>query len=155
MTIDSAYAAFNMAVAGALVDVGYIAAPGDLRVDPESLVEPTGDEEEFVTVATVEQVQTGPVRQLLGRAVPRWIVERQCRVELAAYGPARAERLDVDAGAVAALAQLPVTLPTLLGACERLALVSVESEPLAPNGVTKTFLFTLRVRSGDPLGMSA
>jgi hypothetical protein len=155
MTIDDAYAAFADALAAALVESGYLADATELQVDPESLIEPTGDETDIVRTAALEKIQTGPVRQILGLPSQRYVVERQCRVELMASGPAREDRLEVDAAAVAAVAVLPNTLPTLGGACERLLLTGVEDEPVAPNGVAKIFTFTIRVRSGDPLGMTA
>lgn len=157
MTVETAYAAFVAAVAAALADpdVGFITAADQLHVDPEAPIELAGDVESVETAASVEKVETRPVRQILGRPEQRWLVERSCRVELQAVGPARADRLQVDARAVAALALLPSSMPTLSGACERLILVGCEDEILPPNGVAKIFAFTLRVRSGDPLGMSA
>lgn len=152
MTIETAYSAFTDAVAAALVAAGYLTDPAHLAIDPEDLVEPTGAETEVMRAATVEKGETGPVRRILGRAAPRWVVERRCRVELLAYGPAQAERLAVDAAAVSALAGLETAAPTLSGQCERLTLVGVEDTPVAPNGVAMAFAFTLRVRSGDPLG---
>ena len=152
MTIETAYSAFAEAVATALVTAGYLSQPAGLQIDPESLVEPTGEETSVQRSATLEKIQTGPVRQILGRPERRWVVERSCRVEMMACGPARAPRLEVDAAAVAALATLANVAPTLSGACERLTLTGVEDEPVPPNGVSKIFTFTLRVRSGDPLG---
>lgn len=152
MTIETAYAAFAEAVGDALVEAGYLSAAADLQIDPEALVEPTGEETSVQRSATLEKIQTGPVRQILGRPERRWVVERSCRVELMAAGPARVTRLEIDAAAVSALATLANDLPTLSGACERLTLTGVEDEPVPPNGVSKIFTFTLRVRSGDPLG---
>lgn len=157
MTIETAYAAFTAAIGAALAhdDVGFIASAGALNVDPEAPVELAGDVEDIETAATVEKAETRPVRQILGRPEQRWVVERLCRVELQAAGPARAARLEVDARAVTTLAVLPNASPTLGGACERWMLVGVEDEILPPNGVAKILNFTIRVRSGDPLGMTA
>jgi hypothetical protein len=157
MTIETAYAALAVAVAAALAhdDVGFIGTPARLQVDPEAPIEAGGDPDAFETAASIETLQTGPVRQILGRPEPRWVVERLCRVELQAVGPERAERLSAIAAAAAALAVLPNSLPTLSGACERLILTGVEDSVFEPNGVGKILAFTLRVRSGDPLGTSA
>lgn len=157
MTIETAYAAFTAAIGAALAhpDVGFIADASALQVDPEAPIELVGDVEDVETAASVETAETRPVRQILGRPEQRWVVERLCRVELQAAGPSRAARLEIDARAVAALAVLPNQSPTLAGACERWMLVGVEDETLPPNGVAKILNFTIRVRSGDPLGSSA
>lgn len=155
MTIETAYAAFTQTVATALFDAGFLSDAAALRIDPEAPIEPAGDSYEYETAASVEKVQTGPVRQILGRAEPRWVVERQCRVELLTAGPARDNRLEIDATVVGVLATLPNRLPTLSGTCERLVLTGVEDSPVEPNGVAKILMFTIRVRSGDPLGTSA
>lgn len=155
MTIETAYTAFTDAVAAALVAVDFLSAPTDLNIDPEDLVEPTGDELQILSAATVEKGETGPVRQILGRPEQRWVVERTCRVELMQYGPASDQRRTIDAAAVAAMAQLSVNAPNLSGACERLTLTESDETPVDPNGVARSFTFTLRVRSGDPLGVTA
>lgn len=157
MTIETAYAAFAAAAGTALAhaDVGFLASADLLKVDPEAPIETGGDPDTFETAASADIIQTGPVRQILGRPEPRWVVERQCRVELQAAGPDRAERLAALAAAASALAVLPNTAPTLSGACERLTLTGVEDEVFEPNGVGKILSFTLRVRSGDPLGTTA
>lgn len=155
MTIDTAYVAFADAVAAALVAVGFLPDAAALNIDPEDLVEPDGSETETRRAATLENGGTRPVRQILGRPEQRWVVERTCRVELLQYGPAQSERREVDAAAVAALAALPASLPTLSGACERLMLDESDRTPVDPNGVAHAFTFRLRVRSGDPLGASA
>lgn len=155
MTIETAYAAFACAVTQALVAGSFVLDDAAVRVDPEAASEPDGDETDIVTFATIEKGVTRPVRQILGRSEQRWVVERECRVELLSAGPARDRRLEIDAGAVAVLARLPTVLPTLDGECERLLLTGVEDEIVPPNGVAKVFTFILRVRSGDPLGASA
>lgn len=157
MTIETAYAALVEAVGAALAheDIGFLASAALLQVDPEAPVELAGDVEDIETAASVEKVETRPVRQILGRPERRYVVERTCRVELQAVGPARATRLEIDAAAVSALAVLPDQSPTLGGTCERWQLTGVEDDPLPPNGVAKVLTFTLRVRSGDPLGTSA
>lgn len=152
MTIDTAYAAFTDAVAAALVEAGFLDQAPDLNIDPEDMVEPTGDELVTTRAATVEKGETAPVRQILGRPEQRWVVERTCRVELLQYGPASDQRRTVDADAIVAIAGLASSLPTLGGACERLLLSESEQTPVEPNGVARSFTFTLRVRSGDPLG---
>lgn len=154
MTIAAAYSAFATAVATALVGAGYLAQTSALEVDPEDLVEPSGSETETLRAATLENAGTQPVRQILGRPEQRFVVERTCRVELLQYGPARQTRREVDAAAVAAMARIAVDLPTLSGACERLILDSSEETPVDPNGVAHAFTFRLRVRSGDPLGVT-
>lgn len=155
MTIETAYAALTDRIASALVAAEYLTAADQLKIDPEDLEEPTGDETDVQRVATVEKEETRPLRPILGRPAPRWVVERRVRVELLAFGPARGRRLEIDAAAVAALASLGVADPTLEGACERCDLVALDDGVTPPNGVTKTFTYALRVRSGDPLGASA
>lgn len=157
MKIETAYAAFTAEIAAALAheDVAFIATAAALQVDPEAPIELGGDPDIFETAASVDKGDTGPVRQILGRPEQRWIVGRDCRVELQASGPNRSERLAAIAAAASALAVLPNGDPTLGGTCERLLLTGVEDETLEPNGVAKILTFTLRVRSGDPLGTSA
>lgn len=154
MRIDAAYLALCDRVASALVEAGFLPEAERLQIDPEDLIEPDGDELTVVNAASIEKGETRPLRPILGRPERRWVVERQARVELLSYGPARETRLEIDAEAVAALALIGVADPTLGGACERCDLVSLEDGTTPPNGVTKVFTYALRVRSGDPLGAS-
>lgn len=155
MTIETAYAALTAALGQALTTAGFISAAEALRVDPEDLIEPTGDELDVQTSAMVERGETRPVRQILGRPQPRWVVEMDCRLELMIWGPSGADRLEISIDAIAAVSTLPAVAPTLSNACERLLLTGLDAAPIEPNGVSKTFTFTLRVRSGDPLGATA
>lgn len=154
MSIEPAYAAFVAAVATSLVEAGFLSAAGKLEVDPEDLIEPDGSALETKRSASVEKGETAPVRQMLGRPEQRWIVERTCRVELLQYGPAQEQRHEVDAAAVAAMARIAVDLPTKPGVFERLFLDSSEFTPVDPNGASYAFTFRIRVRSGDPLGVT-
>lgn len=154
MTIETAYAAFTAAVGAALAheDVGFIATAAALQVDPEAPIEAGGDPDAFETAASVEKIQTGPTRQKLGLPQQRFVVERQCRVELQAAGPSRSERLAALELATSALAILPNSNPTLGGACERLTLTGGEDSVFEPNGSGNILAFTIRIRSGDALG---
>lgn len=155
--VETAYAALAARVAAALVAAGLLAAPGDLQIDPESRIEPAGDETEFVTAAALVKVRTAPVRQMLGRPAnaPRYVVERECRVELALVGPEKAQRDTIAAAVLTALAALPGLHPTLDGAAERLLLTEQGDDELPPNGLTLSITYTLRLRSSDPLGRTA
>lgn len=150
--IDAAYVALADRLAAALVASGFIASAPDLHIDPSSAFEPGGDEEELVTAAALSQLQTQPVRQMLGRASPRYVVERQCRLELAMAGPERLMNEPLLRAALAAVAIIPATAPTLGGAAERVTLGERADEDLPPNGVAMSLTFSLRVRSSDPLG---
>lgn len=155
MKIDAAYAALCDHVAAALVAAGFLTNPEQLEIDPEDLIEPSGDELTVMNAAAIEKGETQPLRPILGRPQRRWVVERRVRVELLSYGPAGETRLEIAADAVAALASVGLADPTLGGACERCDMVSLEDGTTPPNGVTKAFTYALRVRSGDPLGASA
>ena len=150
--IEPAYAQLASRIAEALVGAEFLTAAADLKVDPPAPFTPMGDERDLVRAAALVKVQTGSVRQLLGGPGPRQEVERQCRLELAIAGPDRVRRAARVDDALAALAVLPVLHPTLSGTAERLMLGEQTDDELPPNGVSFFLTFTLRVRSGDPLG---
>lgn len=150
--IENAYLALAERLALALVACGFLDAVGELQVDPAAIFTPTGDEEDLLRVASLVQLQTTPVRQILGRASPRYVVDRQCRLELAMAGPARLQNDALFNSALAAVAILPAAAPTLGGTAERLTLGERTDEDLPPNGTAVSLTFTLRVRSSDPLG---
>ncbi|WP_295707330.1 hypothetical protein [uncultured Brevundimonas sp.] len=150
--IEAAYQALATAAAQALLQVGFITAPTDLKVDPAAPFTPTGEEKVLVRAAALVKVRTNPVRQLLGGKGPRYVVERQCRLELALAGPDRLLRAATMDAVLALLATLPEVDPTLSGAAERLILVEQADDELPPNGVSFFITYTVRVRSSDALG---
>lgn len=153
--IEPAYNALAAAIAADLVAADFLPTAGVMEVDPSSPFTPAGDERELVRAAALVKVGTGVVRTLLGGERPRYVVERQCRLELALAGPARLLRDAVADEALGRLAQLPARLPTLGGTAERLVLGEQTDDELPPNGVSLFLNFTIRVRSGDPLGRTA
>lgn len=150
--IDAAYTALADRLAAALVACEFISQVSELKVDPSAVFEPDGDEETLITVASLSQLQTAPVRTMIGGSSPRYVVERQCRLELAMAGPERLMSEPLIKAALAAVAIIPAAAPTLGGAAERITLGQREDEDLPPNGTALSLTFTLRVRSGDPLG---
>ena len=153
--IEPAYERLGELVEAVLIGSGFVTEPGGLKVDPTAAFEPSGEERQLITAASMVKVQTQSVRQILGRPVPRHVVERQCRIELAMAGPNKGLRLMINDEMLAALALLPNSHPTLDGLAERLVLVDQADDDLPPNGVTVTLTFNIRVRSGDPLGRTA
>ena len=153
--IETAYQALATLLRGTLVGTGFLSAPELLEIDPESPFAPDGDETSLVTAAALVKVQTGPVRTMLGGGSPRYVVERRAMLDLAVAGPARAERLALDAATLNALAVLAETDPRLGGTCERFTLVEQTDDELPPNGVTVAITWALRVRSSDPLGRTS
>lgn len=153
--IEPAYLELSDRIAAALVAAEFIPAPADLKVDPPAPFTPTGDERTLIQAASLVKVQTASVRQILGGVTPRHVVERQCRLELAIAGPDRLRRESRVEAALLALAVLPNQFPTLSGTAERLMLGDQTDDELPPNGVSFFLNFTIRVRSGDPLGRTA
>lgn len=153
--IEPAYNALAAAIAADLVAADFLPTAGVMEVDPSAPFTPAGYERELVRAAALVKVGTGVVRTLLGGERPRYVVERQCRLELALAGPARLLRDAVADEALGRLAQLPARLPTLGGTAERLVLGEQTDDELPPNGVSLFLTFTIRVRSGDPLGRTA
>ena len=150
--IEAAYQNLATAATQALLQVGFITAPTDLKIDPAAPFTPTGEEKVLVRAAALVKVRTNPVRQLLGGKGPRYVVERQCRLELALAGPDRLLREATVDAVLALLATLPEADPTLSGAAERLILVEQTDDELPPNGVSFFITYTVRVRSSDALG---
>lgn len=95
---------------------------------------------------------TAPVRHILGGSATRYVIDRQCRLELAAAGPARLMRSLRVNEVLDAVAVIPGRNPTLSGKAERLILGEQTDDELPPNGVSLFLTFTIRVRSGDALG---
>jgi hypothetical protein len=153
--IEPAYSALAAAIAADLVAAQFLPAATDLMIDPEAPFSPSGDERVLVRAAALVKVRTGVVRTLLGGAGPRYVIERECRLELALAGPARLLRDDVADATLGLLALLSARLPTLGGAAERLTLGEQTDDELPPNGISLFLTFTIRVRSGDPLGRTA
>lgn len=153
--IEPAYRRLVELVEAALIRAEFLTEPDGLKVDPPAPLEPSGDERQVMTYASLVKVQTQVVRQILGRPAPRYVIERHCRLELAIYGPNQDQRLFISDDMLATLALLPNEHPTLDGFAERLILVDQTDDDLPPNGVTVTLTFTIRVRSGDPLGRTA
>ncbi|WP_374322639.1 hypothetical protein [Brevundimonas sp.] len=150
--IEPAYQQLAERIASALVSAEFIGAVGDLKIDPPAPFTPTGDEKTLVQAAALVKVRTNPVRQIMGGPSVRYVVERQCQVELAMAGPDRLRRASRVDAALAALALLQDQYPTLSGTAERLILGEQTDDELPPNGVSFLITFTLRVRSGDALG---
>lgn len=150
--IETAYAALATAIATALVAAGFLPAPAALQIDPPSPFEPSGDETEVITAAALLVVSTEGNQRRLGGPVRRYVVERTCRLELAACGPVEALWRAALAAAETALAPLCDAEMTLGGTCEAVELGSFENEDLEPNGAQRLVTFLIRLRSGDPLG---
>lgn len=150
--IEPAYEELACRIAEALDGAGFTSAGWALKVDPTAPFTPSGDERTLVQAAALVKLKTGAVRQLLGGPAPRYIVERECRVELAVAGPDRLRRESRVAEALAGLALIQDQYPTLSGRAERLILGEQTDDELPPNGVAFFLTFTIRVRSGDALG---
>lgn len=157
--IEAAYAAAQTAVAAALVAAGFLQDPTQLEVEPVAPFEPVDDSDtenpaEFRTAAAMMQEDTKPIRTFMGGPAPRFCVERQIRLELASYGADKARWTAVLEAAVAAVSSLTATNPSLDGSAERFLFVEAVPQPLEPNGDQRFITFAIRVRSGDPLGMT-
>ena len=152
--IEPAYAALGRRIADVLANTTFLRSGEDLEIDPSAPITPTGDEEDLQQAAALVTVRTDPVRQLLGRPDKRWVVERECRLELALYGPNTGLRMAVKPQVLGALASIPNDDPTLDGLVERLVLTGQTDDDLPPNGVSYFLTFVLRLRSGDPLGQT-
>lgn len=157
MSIETAYAALGALLEETLRTSGFLDEAASLEIDPESPFEPSGDETEVIRAAALVKVRTWCPRQTIGRpaGARRYVVERECRLELALAGPDREQRKIIDHDTLSALALLPELDPTLDGAAERFLLGEQTDDELPPNGVASFLTFTLRVRSGDVLGLSA
>lgn len=156
--IDTAYAALCAKLAEDLVTAGFLARPEALEVDPAGACAPGGDETAVQTSAQIFSLSIDPVRQLMGGAVSRWVVDAQYRLELAAFGPSAEgeetykQRL---AAAMTAVALVVADDPTLGQTCERLIASSSEDDDLPPNGMKVAVPLTIRLRAGDPYGRTA
>lgn len=149
--IEPAYQQLALRISEALAGTGEPTG-WDLKIDPPAPFTPTGDERSLVQAASLVSVRTLSPRQLMGGPQVRYVVERQCQVELAIAGPERLRRESRVAEALGALAQLQDKYPTLSGTAERLILGEQTDDELPPNGVSFFITFTIRVRSGDALG---
>lgn len=152
--IETAFAGLKTALADALVADGFLAAPADLKVD-----EPAPSEAQAVGVlktwAALTRGEVTTARTLIGTVPPRYVVELTCELTLVAHGRTASGTPTVESllsDALAAVAPIAAVNPTLTGACERVELVEMTSEALPPSGRYDRLMFTLRVRSGDPLG---
>lgn len=155
--IETAYTALGDMLDEALALAGFI-TEGALKRDPQNRWEPEGEETEVQTAAALFSLNTEAVRTLLGGGVRRFVVERTCRLELAAVGPVPAGEDNHETRLLAVLdlvAPLSEADPTLGQTCERLVLTTLEDEDLDPGGLKKAITFTIRLRSGDRLGRTA
>lgn len=154
MTILIAYAVLAERLQERLRDTAFLNHDQRLEVDPEAPFQPEGDETSIVRAAALVHVRTSVVRQILGRPLEqrRYVVERECRLELAIAGPSRDVRLAIDSETLTALATFADSDPLLGGAVERITLGEQTEDELPPNGTATFVTFILRVRSGDPLG---
>ena len=156
MSIEIAYAALAALLQQTLRATNFMEPDGVLEIDPEAPFQPSGDETDIIRAAALVQVRTFVSRQMIGRpaGARRYVVDRECRLELALAGPNRDQRKVIDIDTVSALATLPELDPTLGGEVERFLMGEKTDDELPPNGVATFLTFILRVRSGDPLGMS-
>lgn len=155
MRIALAYRALAQAFADRLVAVAFLADADKLAVDPASPVETSGEPDEVLTAAELVELETAPApRRRIGGATHRWIVERQVQLALACASPDAAWRESTFDAALTTCAALPAEDPTLGGRCERLELLASDPDDFPPNGVKTLLTFVLRVRSGDPLGLT-
>lgn len=152
--LETAYSALAQAVAVALVQAGFIAAPEGLKVDPAETLETDPDAQRLETAAGLVRVSTAVARTVLGRGSPRYLVHLTARLELAAVCPSRDIRRAAIAAAADALAPLTDLDPTLSGACERAWISEQSDDAIEPNGEELLITWTLRVRSSDRLGRS-
>ena len=152
--IDRAYAALAAALTGALVGSGLLESAEKFEIDPASPMEPTGEADEVFRWAGLVRLPTTVQRQMLGSGAGRFVVEMDARLELAVAGPEKAWRDQVWAAALPALSNLPEADPTLGGTAERFWISAFEPDDFPPNGAQALVTFTLRVRSGDRLGLS-
>lgn len=150
--IETAYEELALRVSEALNATEFLQDLTDLKIDPSAPFTPTGNERTLVTAASLVKLRTGSVRQLLGGPAPRHVVERECRLEMALAGPDRLLRAYRIDSALGRLALLSATFPTLSGKAERLIVGEQTDDELEPNGLAFFLTFTIRVRSGDPLG---
>lgn len=153
--IDAAYTALAAKIATALAAAHFIASAAKLEIDPEGPTEIDGDPRHVESVAILLQLQTGAVRTLVGSGTPRFVVERQARLELAIAGPDRADRNARLTDALTGVAPIGITDPTLGGTAERAGITGQEDGDLPPNGRKVFLTFYVRVRAGDPLGLTA
>lgn len=156
--VDVADAALKTALAQALVGGAFIPTAEALALNPDGPCEPNGDETEVQTSAQLFTLDVRKVRPLMGSGMPRWVVDRTCRLELAVFGPVPAGQDDHPARLAAALnlvAAISADSPTLGGTCERFEITGQEDDDLPPNGQKVSLGFTYRLRAGDPLGRTA
>ncbi len=149
--IDLAYGELQRLIGVALVGCQFIKDQAGLQVDPPNSFEPQGYDEFLVTSAAILKLSASPTAQMLG-ATPRYVVERTHRLELGAAGPQQADWQAALDNAVTACAPIAAVNPTLGGLCERLFLTVDETDDLPPDGQKAILTFTIRLRSGDPLG---
>jgi hypothetical protein len=158
--IDRAYAALADRLGAALFAAGFLAEGQGLAVDPVEAVEPDPEPEAETedvanhASASLVKLETRPVRTILGGPTARYVVERSCQLELAAASHDTAWKDQVLQRALGRVAGIPVADPTLGGTAERVEISGAESDGLAVNGESAVIAFTVRVRSGDPLGLS-
>lgn len=155
--IEIAFNALSEAVAAALVASGFLTDPVGLQVDPLSAFEPSPDAVGLEIAAELFRQEVRPVRQLMGGATPRWVVDMPVQLVLSAHGPAPyGDGPKVRLGrALTALAPLGGDDPTLGQTCERLTFAGLADNDLPPNGVAATLSLVIRLRAGDPLGRTA
>lgn len=155
--MDDAYRALGDTIAEALVAAGFLSAIEKLEIDPEGDWEPDGEDTEVQTGASLIRLQTRPVRQIFGGGRTHYVVERDVSLSVGAAGtvPAGDPTHEQRVGELLPLlAAIPADDPTLGGACERVEMTAADDDLLPSDGIRKTLTFTIRVRSGDPLGMT-
>lgn len=152
--IEDAYSALCFSIASALQSSGFVADADTIKIDPPEDLEPEGDASDLLTAAAIVQGDTKPVQTFMGGPAPRYVVEREVNVELAAIGPKELDRKQAMTSAVTALCEIPGADATLGSAAEGCEITDQASGDLPPNGLKRIVTFVLRVRAGDPLGLT-
>lgn len=150
---DAAFAAWHQALATALVSAGVLPSAAGLEAQPETALEPSGDEDALQAAAATFPTVTRAVRALLGGPAARWVLETQVRFEVGAFGGTRSERDAATAAAATAAASAAAGLNAgPVTTLERVVLDGVEPGDLPPNGQTLTVVLRLRFSAADELG---
>lgn len=153
MTVPIAFAGMASQLAQVLSRESFISGVDILSID-EDLSELIGDEVVYSTSAALTRGQTRTVRTILGRPLPRYVVEHRATLDLAWAGPDRAAGAARLSQALAAIGLLAAEDPTLDGVVERFFIEEGADEPLPPNGWSTSLVCAFRIRSGDPLGLT-
>lgn len=152
--IEDAYAALCTVIATALLGAEFVADAGAVAIDPAEVLEPGEGSNLLETSAAIVQGDTKPIRTFIGGPAPRYAVEREVMVELAATGPDKTVRDAAMIAAVTALCSVPGSSSVAGGGAEDCEITDQQAGDLPPNGLKRIVTFALRVRAGDPLGLT-